>query len=282
MARSLQALHGLKVLHVTSLVSHENWLGKAFGEMPQIRMDLREVHGSFEGMRALQTEAFDVVLVSIRPMSSSLDFIDGCRTSGVTAPMLILGRRKDANLLTQCFERGGDGVITLEGTTVSDLLWQIFQAWKNQKNEMQNAELRSRLQQESIRKAEENQQFIAQHRALLAEDSGAGYSSEWDAQYLELLKTCIPLSLSRHTQLIRDFTQKLIQEKISAADLFAMHTNALETILKSPGRKSSLHLMNRANLVLNQMMLALLNHCRKMQELAEKNCISFDDFASQS
>lgn len=280
MAQTLQILNGLKVLHVASLAARENWLEKALREAP-VKLKFHEVHGSFEGMKALQSEAFDVVLLSIRPLKSSLDFIDGCRTSGVTVPMMILGRKKDSDIMTQCCERGGNGIISLENTTISDLLWQIFFAVQSSRQSAQNAELRNRLEQETLRKSEENDLFIANQRSMLREEyPNAAPTHSLESRYLELLKHSIPLGISRSTQETKEFLPLLIKEKISAAELFHMHLNALEMILKTPGRKSSLHLMNRANMLVNQLMIALTDHYRQDAENAQTQSSAFNDFAS--
>ena len=280
MAQSLQILHGMKILHVASLAARESWLEKALREAP-VKLKFHEVHGSFEGMKALRSEAFDIVFLSIRPLKSSLDFIDGCRTSGVIVPMMLLGRKKDSDLMTQCCERGGNGIISLENTTITDLLWQIFFTIQHSRQSAQNVELRNRLEQEMLRKSEENALFIANQRAMLREEyPDAGAVSTLSSQYLELLKRSIPLGISRFTQETKEFLPLLLEEKLTAADLFSMHLDALETILKTPGRKSSLHLMNRANILVSQLIIALSAHYQQKAERTEISPISFDDFAS--
>ena len=268
MTHSLQFLQGLRILHVTNRVSRESWLEKVLLEVPELKLQFREVQGSFDGMKALQTQAFDFILVSIRPVEQSLDFIDGCRTGGVTAPMMILGRKKDSNLLTQCCERGGNGVISLEGTTVSDLLWKILLAVLEHRNSEQNIELRGRLQQEALRKSKENEVFIERQRKMLAESAAPtlnGLTPYLENQYLELLKNCIPMTLENYADLAAPFVRELLAKKITAAELFTMHLNALETILRSPGRKSPHHLMNRASLLLNRLTISLLNHYQQSE-----------------
>ncbi|MBQ6109038.1 MAG: hypothetical protein IJK97_12575, partial [Thermoguttaceae bacterium] len=139
MSRSLQILNGLKILHVAGSSQKEPWLAKAVREVKGVSFDVREVCGKFDGLKALQTEMFDAALVSLQPTTAALDFITGCRTSGTVIPMLILGTKIESNQFTLCCERGGDGWISLEGSTVSDLLWQIALAVQNRRNaDLQN------------------------------------------------------------------------------------------------------------------------------------------------
>lgn len=286
MSDSLQLLKNLRILHVTSPVSRGSWLEKVLLEVPELGIRFQEAQGSFEGMKALQTQAFDFILVSIRPVKQSLDFIDGCRTGGITAPMMTLGRKRDSNLLTQCCERGGNGVITLEGTTVSDLLWKILLAVREHRSAEQNAELRNRLQQEILRKSKENDAFIERQRKELAEYPAPNperLTPRLEAQYLELLKNCIPTTENDATQ-TASFIKELLEKKVTAAELFAMHLNALEIIFQSPGRKSPHHLMNRANLLLNRLTLALLNRYQQQAEASTSSGASlsfnFNDIAA--
>ncbi len=287
MPRSFQLLQNLRILYVANLISRESWLEKVLLEVPELRIRVQEVQGSFEGMKALQTATFDFILVGIQPVKQSLDFIDGCRTSGATAPMMLLGPQKDSNLLTQCCERGGNGVVTLEGTTVSDLLWQILLAVREHRNTEQNAELRNRLQQEILRKSKENQIFIERQRKILAEYPAprpARLTRQLEEQYLELLKNYIPTIHENYASQTTPFIEELLAQKITASELFAMHLKALETILQSPGRKSPHHLTNRANLLLNRLSIGLLNRYQQQAETSRSSksplSFNFNDIAT--
>lgn len=256
MSRSLQILNGLKILHVAGSSQKEPWLAKAVREVKGVSLDVREVCGKFDGLKALQTEMYDAVLVSLQPTNAALDFITGCRTSGTVIPMLILGTKIESNQFTLCCERGGDGWISLEGSTVSDLLWQIALAVQNRRNaDLQNRHLLL-ADQEFVECCE----FLDQEKSFVqARSGGFRFSGELRDAYLELLKTFIPGTNEGTESEIQAFLQTLKSQKTSSTELLAIHANALETILATPGRKSPSHLMNRANLLLTELLVMLLD-----------------------
>ncbi len=266
MAHSLEILKNLRLLHVTDGVPQECWLKNALREFPELEIHLEEVSGQYDGLKSLQTATFHAVLVSMRPISLSLDFIVGCRTGGITAPMLILGRKNDANMTTRCCECGGDGWLALENATVSDLLWQLALAVENSRNATLNAENLKRFQQETETETEEFQQFTALYRKILDNkeknetETSTKLHDELTQSYQELLKISILLSIEHTASEIDLFCKRLVREKASAETLYAIHLNALENLLRTQGGKNTLHWMNRANLLLGKITIQLLNH----------------------
>ncbi|MBR0193689.1 MAG: hypothetical protein IJQ31_16655 [Thermoguttaceae bacterium] len=256
MSRSLQILNGLKILHVAGSSQKEPWLAKAVREVKGVSFDVREVCGKFDGLKALQTEMFDAALVSLQPTTAALDFITGCRTSGTVIPMLILGTKIESNQFTLCCERGGDGWISLEGSTVSDLLWQIALAVQNRRN----ADLQNRHLLLADQEFAECCEFLEQEKSFVQARSGeVAPSEELRTAYLELLKTFIPGTNAGTEAEIQAFLQTLMSRKTSSTEILAIHASALEEILAAPGRKSPSHLMNRANLLLTELLAMLLD-----------------------
>jgi len=259
MPHSLQILNGLKILHVAGPSQKEPWLAKAVRSVKGISCRVQEVSGKFDGLKALQTEAFDVVLVSLQPISAALDFITGCRTSGTGVPMLILGTKIESNQFTLCCERGGDGWIPLEGSTVSDLLWQIALAVQNHRN----ADLQNRHLLLADQEFAECCDFLEQQKSFVrTRDAKAAAPEDLRAAYLRLLKTFIPGTSEKAAEEMEAFLQTLITRKTSSSALLTLHANALEAILAAPGRKSPSHLMNRANLLLTELLAMLLDDAR--------------------
>ncbi|MBQ6109131.1 MAG: hypothetical protein IJK97_13040, partial [Thermoguttaceae bacterium] len=84
-------------------------------------------------------------------------------------------------------------------------------------------------------------------------------SEELRTAYLELLKTFIPGTNAGTEAEIQAFLQTLMSRKTSSTEILAIHASALEEILAAPGRKSPSHLMNRANLLLTELLAMLLD-----------------------
>lgn len=256
MPHSLQILNGLKILHVAGSSQKEPWLAKAVHEVKGVSFEVQEVCGKFDGLKALQTEVYDAVLVSLQPTLAALDFITGCRTSGTGVPMLILGTKIESNQFTLCCERGGDGWISLEGSTVSDLLWQIALAVQNRRN----ADLQNRHLLLADQEFAECCDFLEQQRNFVqGQNAETAISDELSELYLKLLKTFIPGTNGNAEKEFQAFLQTLSTRKTSSWELLTIHANALETILAAPGRKSPSHLMNRANLLLTELLAMLLD-----------------------
>ncbi|MDO4629743.1 MAG: hypothetical protein Q4C70_11225 [Planctomycetia bacterium] len=286
MAHSLEILKNLRLLHVTDGIPQECWLKNALREFPELKIHVEEVAGAYEGVKSLQTVAFNAVVVSLRPVSVSLDFIVGCRTGGISTPILILGRKNDANMMTRCCESGGDGWLALENATVSDLLWQLALAMENFRNANQNVEYMKRFQQETEMETEEVWQFTSHYREMLGprekneSEIFLKIREELTQMYQELLKNSILLTVGHTESAISVFCERLIRENVSAEMVYLIHLDALENLLQTHNGKNTLHWMNRANLLLGRVTVTLLK--RYQQGETERNSFSsFMNFHSE-
>lgn len=276
MKNLLSILHGVRILHVSNASSASDvsaafgvvnvfadsndsasWLGNALREAKNLELQFHEVYGAFEGVKALQSQPFDVVLVSLRP-HAALDFISGCRTSGSFLPILILGAVGEPNLWTRCCERDGDGWISLEKSTVSDLLWQIAAAIEHRHGAERTLKLESGLKQAKNAECEENQKYIQEQRKTLQHlCSSVRSPKELCVRYSELLKSFI-LSASRDfSDEFRSFCEDLYAEKITLAELSMLHLEALESLLQTFEYKNPRRLMHRAHQLLEELSIRL-------------------------
>lgn len=279
MTDTLSIIRGLRILHVSDgsdapgasvcTCKSGSWLGKALREARGVHPYFYEVRGSFEGMKAMQSQPFDVTLVSLRS-AAALDFISGCRTSGITLPILILGCRNEPNLWTQCCERGGDGWISLDGTTVSDLLWQMALAVERRRDAERCLRLESRLEQEKNAETEENLKYILEQRATVQKlHPETSISEELAARYLELLKSYLLASSQDFTPELQNFCRDLFSHGVTLAELAVFHLQSLEKLLRSLERKSPRRLMHRAHLLLGEISIRFWD----MNEEKEENSV---------
>ncbi len=277
----------MKVLYITTLHRTGGWLTEAFAADSAAQIVLEEVVGVTAGLSRLRDEVFDAVLVSHEPgVLDALDLIEGLRAGGNEEPMILLGSQPAQEIDALCYEVGADDYCCVAETTVRGLLWKFARAIERgqlvRENRRHVQAERQRLLQEQL----EAERLLDQQRALIVDleviDSGkktSGCDEEAisfegclaktatdgadapqalpDAlvsHYRELLRTYIIMGAGNLTDEMLELAELLANSNVSAQRAMQLHVQVLEELIHGLGNRSARHVMNRADLLVLEVM----------------------------
>ncbi|MDO4569580.1 MAG: hypothetical protein Q4D38_04270 [Planctomycetia bacterium] len=235
---------------------------------------LREASSAFEGVDILQNETFDAVLVHHAPPKlDALNFVSGCRTSGVATPMIVLGSVPEARILSAARNVGVDEYVLLSAATPVDLLWKISRAVKYTNATRECRELREKLHKIVLREANENIQFLEEQAqistpgvAIEENESGGSALADVSREYSALLRRYIPMESEYFGPEVCAFARKLSQSGASIAEFHQIHVRLVLEMLRTLDAKRSRWLMNRAQMLFVETLIAAFDHERAGRE----------------
>jgi len=276
----------MKVLYITTLHRTGGWLTEAFAADSAAQIVLEEVVGVTAGLSRLRDEVFDAVLVSHEPgVLDALDLVEGLRAGGNDEPMILLGSQPAQEVDAISYEVGADDYCCVAETTVRGLLWKFTRAIERGQLVRENRRLvqaeRQRLQQEHY----EAERLLDQQRALiadlevingdrkqqttdeavclegcLAKTATAGNATPVElpevlvTHYHELLRTYVIMGVGNLTDEMTELAELLANFNISAQRAMQLHVQVLEELVQGLGNRSARHVMNRADLLVLEVM----------------------------
>jgi len=285
----------MKVLYITTPRRTGDWLAEAFASDSASRILLKEVVGESAGLERLRDEVFDAVLLSHEPGElDALDLVEGLRAGGNEEPMIVLGRESAEQLDALCFEVGADDYCCVTETTVRGLLWKFARAIQQLQLRRENRRLvqseRQRLQQEH----REAERLLDQQRALITDlqgltgsevgsdpaatitvegclaktattriDSPDSLPTPLIAHYRELLRTYVIMGVGNLSKEMAELAELLAMSGVSAQRAMQLHVWVLEELVQGLGTRSARHVMNRADLLVLEMLGHLADGYRR-------------------
>jgi hypothetical protein len=276
----------MKVLYITTLHRTGGWLTEAFAADSAAQIVLEEVIGVTAGLSRLRDEVFDAVLVSHEPgVLDALDMVEGLRAGGNEEPMILLGSQPAQEVDALCYEVGADDYCCVAETTVRGLLWKFARAIQRGQLVRENRRLvqaeRQRLQQEHL----EAERLLDQQRALIADleviDGGPKAQPDSEelplekclaktasgdaeaplelplpliAHYRELLRTYVIMGAGNLSDEMTELAELLANTNVSAQRAMQLHVQVLEELVQGLGNRSARHVMNRADLLVLEVM----------------------------
>ncbi|TWU30094.1 response regulator transcription factor [Bythopirellula polymerisocia] len=277
----------MKVLHVTSRHRNGDWLAEAFAADSATQIMLEEVVGATAALIRLRDEVFDAVIVSHEPpVLDALDLVEGLRGGGHEEPMILLGSQPPQELDALCYEVGADDYCCVAETTVRGLLWKFARAIQRHQLQRENRRLvqadRQRLKQEHL----EAQRLLEQQRLLitdlevlknptssstpadelpeiddcLAKAASSKIKAPLDlseslvTHYRELLRTYVIMGVGNLASEMAELCELLATSEVSAQRALHLHVTVLEELVQGLGARSARHVMNRADLLVLEVM----------------------------
>ena len=276
----------MKVLYITSSQRTGDWLAEAFAADSAAQIVLEEAVGKTAGLSRLRDEVFDAVLVSHEPGElDALEVVEGLRTGGNEEPMILLGTVPPEQIDALCYEVGADDYCCVTETTVRGLLWKFARAMQRHELLRENRRLvqvqRQRLQQEH----HEAQRLLDQQRALIDDleglrtgktqlsdqplgniddslaktavnktDSPLALPESLVKHYRELLRAYVIMGVGNLADEMSALAQLLAASGASAQRALQMHVTVLEDMVQGLGNRSARHVINRADLLVLEVM----------------------------
>ena len=292
----------MKVLYVTTLHRTGGWLAEAFAADCAAEVWLKEAVGVTAGLAHLRNEVFDAVLASHEPgVLDALDFIEGLRAGGNDEPMIILGKAPSSEMTALCYEVGADAYCCVAETTTRSLLWTFARAIERCQLVREHRRLVQADEQRLAQEHQEAERLLAQQRALIAElelirdgrvaegESGRGGDSTYNdvtespplplslspplcsscdlpdrlvSHYREMLRAYVVMGAGNLADEMNTLANLLAEAGISARRTMQLHVQVLEELIGSLGNRSARHVINRADLLVLEVMAHLADGYR--------------------
>jgi DNA-binding response OmpR family regulator len=238
-----------------------------------------------------------VLLVHEPPELDALELAQALRTGGAEEPILVLGDAAAEELAPLAFEVGADDYLCIAATAVRSLLWSAARAIERHQLVRENRRLiqaqRQRLQHEH----EEADRLLAQQRALIgdleslaenagdaAEDKPAAISGDDDSpralwasrlpgdlcsdgalllpdqlvgHYAELLRTYVIMGSGNLSVEMSKLAELLVSTGVTPQQAMLLHLKVVEELVHGLGTRSARHVLNRADLLVLEVMVHL-------------------------
>ncbi len=279
----------MRVLFIRGAQRNGRWLAEAFAADGATQVELEEAVGVASGMARLRDESFDAVLISHEPDDlDALELVDAVRAgSSPHQPIVVLGSQAESEMSALCFEAGADGYVCVETSTTRTLIWQVARAVERTQLIATNRRLaqaeRHRLQLEH----EEANRLLAQQRSLLGGLAGARQQTqqgkvatasgaptahpdhavelpvELANHYRELLRAYVVMGSGRLAEELIRLADLLVSAGVTATQAMHLHLGVLEEMVLDLGSRSARHVMNRADLLVLEVMMNLAEGYRR-------------------
>jgi DNA-binding NarL/FixJ family response regulator len=289
----------IKLLYVTTLHRTSGWLKEAFSTDSAVEVLLDEAVGVTAGLSKLRDEVFDAVLVSHEAdVLNALEFVEGLRAGGNDEPMIVIAAQSASEMDALCYEAGADAYCSLGNTTTRMLLWTIARAIQRCQLVRENRRLLQAERQRLAHEHNEAERLLDQQRALIADlellrdgktDEGGRRKAEGGIEkaavclppspfplppsspplpeplvkhYREMLRAYVIMGAGNLSVEMNVLADLLADAGISAQQTMQLHVQALEELIGGLGNRSARHVMNRADLLVLEVMAHLADGYR--------------------
>ncbi len=272
----------MRVLFITGTGRTGGWLAEAFASDSASDVELVEAVGVASGLARLRDEVFDAVLISHEGESlDALDLLDAIRAgSSEGQPIVVLGAQSEQEMTSLTFEAGGDDYVCVNSTTTRTLIWKVARAVERHRLIGENRRLlhaqRHRLEIEH----DEAARLLQQQRALIdgleqirlhdePPDSARGplpddkplpcpdLPEPLVAHYRELLRAYVIMGSGNMAEEMSRLADLLASAGVTASQAMTLHLHVLEEMISGLGNRSARHVMNRADLLILEMIVNL-------------------------
>jgi len=284
----------IKVLCVTTLHRSSGWLAEALAADSASQVLLKETVGVTAGLALLREELFDAVVVHHEPgVLDALDFVEGLRSGGHEEPMIVLGCEPPEVFEALAYEVGADAYCSVKQTTPRSLLWEFARAIRRFEMVRENRRLVEGERQRLASEHAEAERLLAEQRTLLAEleaidtgqldqqqslaahlshaDSTAGRSPlppRLVAHYRDMLQAYVVMGTGNLSGEMPRLADLLSSANVTAYQAMQLHVEVLEGMIHGLGRRSARHVMNRADLLVLEVMMHLAEGYRQRCQTA--------------
>lgn len=281
----------LKLLCVTTLHQSAGWISGALMAEGVQHATVEEAIGATSALSRMRDEVFDAVIVMHEPgVLDGEELIEGLRAGGHDEPIVAIGRLEDAESRTAFYEAGADAYCPLRHTTPRTLLWELCAAIQRQKLERENRRLHEAEKQRLAVEHHEAERLLAEQRGLLVElddlrrrqdcllgegsvapETTPGFRPHRTsdlpealvANYRDVLRAYVVMGVGNLTEEMSKLAELLAASSVSASRAVQLHLDVLEQLVQGLGSRSARHVMNRADLLVLELMIHLADGYRR-------------------
>lgn len=270
----------LKVLFIRGPRRTGGWLAEAFAADSASEITLVERQGMAAGLAELRDDAYDAVLISQEAGNlESLDVLDTIRAgSRDHQPIVVLGEEDEAEMAALCFEAGADAYVCLRTATTRSLIYQVARAVERHDLLRENRQLKQARRAQQEQERNEAQRLLAEQRSLKDGLPAAGLRPGDRAEgaepplpeplvthYRELLRTYVMMGAGQLSAEMQPLCLRLVSRRIAPRQVLQLHLAVVEELIGGLGSRSTRHVLNRADLLLLQVLSHLAEAYRAGQ-----------------
>ncbi len=279
----------IRALYISGVEQTGGWLAHALAADSASEVVLDEVVGAATGLEKLRDEVFDAVLISHDPGElDALELVEAFRAGGSEEPVVILGVESEHELSALAYEAGADAYVCVHSATTRALIWTVARAIQRHALIFENRQLRQAEQHRLQLERNEAQRLLEQQRALIDDleslryrASGAGHHAaagqptlskqltthftppgQLVTHYCELLRAYVIMGAGNMVDEIGSLAKLFSSADISSDQTMQLHLLALEELLRGLGNRSTRHVMNRADMMVLEVVLHLAESYR--------------------
>ena len=275
----------MRILFITGEQRTGGWLAEAFSSDSASDVELQETVGIADGLAMLRDELFDAVLVSHEADGlDALDVLDAIRAgSSDDQPIVVMGNRSEQEMCALTFESGGDAYVCVSTTTTRTLIWQVARAMERHALIAENRRLQQSQRQRLRREHDEAHRLLEQQRAMIvnlrelccdellgmvANDSDSTPASSTDlppqltCHYRELLRAYVIMGSGNLADEMDRLADLLAAATVTPQQAMLLHLQVLEEMIQGLGSRSARHVMNRADMLILEVMIHLTEQYR--------------------
>ena len=267
----------MRVLFITGNGRTGGWLAEAFAADSASEVMLDEVLGIQTGLARLRDELYDAVLVSHgNDDLDALDLLDAIRAgSSDEQPIVILGDQSEQEMSAYCYEAGGDAYVCVDTTTTRSLIWIVARAMERHQLIAENRRLQQEQRNRLKREHDEAERLLSQQRAMVADLERicqSGFEETEPEQpslpdslldhYHELLRAYVIMGSGNLSEEMNKLADLLAWAHLSAQQAMQLHLYVLEEMVRGLGSRSARHVMNRADMLILEVMINLAGRYR--------------------
>lgn len=286
----------VKLLCVTTLHCSGGWIAQALAAEGAHQAKLDEVVGGACALARMREEVFDAVLVLHEPgVLDAPELVEAIRTGGHEEPVIVLGQPTAAAAAAACRESGADAYCCIGHTTPQLLLWELSTAMRRCERERENRTLLQAERQRLSIEHKEAERLLAEQRGLLMELDSLRSDEPTDqggldslstpavcrerrtcdlpealvANYRGVLRAYVIMGAGNLTVEMSKLAELLAASGVSAQRAMQLHLDVLEQLVHGLGARSARHVMNRADLLILELMIHLADGYRRRYQDVE-------------
>jgi DNA-binding response OmpR family regulator len=279
----------MRMLFITGLHRTGGWLAAAFAADSASKVELEEIVGVAAGLSRLRDEVFDAVLISHEGEGlDALELLDGIRAgSSEEQPIIVLGEQSEQEMSALCYDAGADAYVCVNTTTTRTLIWKVARAMERRDLIAENRRLQQAQQHQLQIEHDEATRLLQQQRAMiadlerirLAQDRGgqtaAGPGPAEDStscpdlppslvdHYRELLRAYVIMGSGNLSEEMNRLAELLASAAVTSQKAMLLHLHVLEEMVRGLGSRSARHVMNRADMLILEVMINLAQNYRQ-------------------
>lgn len=278
----------MRVLFITGPQRTGSWLAEAFAADSASDVVLVESVGIAAGLSKLRDELFDAVLVSHEDGGlDALEVLDAIRAgSSDNQPIIVLGDQSEQDMAALCYESNGDAYVCVHSTTTRTLIWQVARAIERHALIAENRRLqqshrhRLRLEHGEANRLLQQQRAMIDNLAEICRTDVATLQSieeqpdqpascppeelppELTKHYRELLRAYVIMGSGNMSDEMDRLAELLASAAITPQQAMLLHLSVLEEMISGLGSRSARHVMNRADMLILEVMIHLAEQYR--------------------